>query len=77
MKFRFLLLLSFLIVSCSPKQSADPKYEEYKDFAENWLCTGPDLKGRELKMCIEASIQVQTEDGKSGYELLDEIPSEY
>ena len=75
MKFRFLLPLAFLLFSCSPKQSADPKYEEYKDFAENWLCN--QLKGGEFKACVKGAIEEQELQGKSGYELLDEIPSGY
>ena len=72
---RFLQIFSILIIcfsSISEIAKADPKYKEYKDFAENFICVG--LQGREFKVCVKEIIKTQQAAGKSfGEAILDAI----
>ena len=53
-------------------RKANPKYKEYKDFAEMWICNG--LQGREFKVCVKEAIELQQAAGKSiGEGILDAI----
>ena len=57
---RFLQIFSILIIcfsTISEIAKANPKYKEYKDFAEMWICNG--LQGREFKVCMKEVIETQ------------------
>ena len=72
---RFLQTFSILIIcfsTISEITKADPKYKEYKDFAENFMCAH--LQGREFKVCVKEVIKTQQAAGKSfGEAILDAI----
>ena len=71
----FLQIFSILIIcfsTISEIAKADPKYKEYKDFAENFMCAH--LQGREFKVCVKEVIKTQQAAGKSiGEGILDAI----
>ena len=70
MKRLQLLLLSALALPIAIQ--TEPKYEEYKDFAENFMCAH--LQGREFKVCVKEVIKTQQAAGKSfGEAILDAI----
>ena len=72
---RFLQIFSILIICfsiISEIAKANPKYKEYKDFAEIWICNG--LQGREFKVCVKEAIEIQQAADKSiGEGILDAI----
>ena len=70
MKRLQLLLLSALALPIAIQ--TEPKNEENKDFAENFMCAH--LQGREFKVCVKEVIKTQQAAGKSyGEAILDAI----